>query len=96
MGKKRIAVPAWWKNTFFWFGGLLAVLAIWGAVTNEDNIRDPGQKFETGLVLLYAVGAVVMLLNGWMTHRQALQHYHEAVGDEEPQAPAESAKVEVE
>ena len=94
MGKKRIPKPAWWKNTFFWFGGVLALLAVWGAVTNEDKIRDPGQKYETGLVLLYAVGATVMLLNGWMTHKQAIQLYQETVGDEgEPAAPA---RIEVE
>lgn len=84
MGKKRVSRPAWWKNTFFWFGFLLLCLGAWGLFTNEGNIRDPGQKFETGLVGIYFVGALVMLVNGWLTHIQATQFYDEATDGAEP------------
>lgn len=81
---KRPSKPVWWKNTFFWFGFALFGLGIWGVIRGEAVIRDPGQTFETGLVLLYLTASALMLVNGWMTHSQALQHYHELVdGDEE-------------
>lgn len=47
----------------------------------ENVIRDPGQKFETGLVLFYLVAAVVMLVNGVMTHSQSVQSYQELTGE---------------
>lgn len=77
MAKKAPVKPVWWKNTFFLFGFILAALAIWGLVQGENVIRDPGQVFETGLVGFYALGAAIMLLNGWLTHRQAIQAYEE-------------------
>jgi Na+/H+ antiporter NhaD/arsenite permease-like protein len=70
--------PAWYKNTYFWIGGVLLILAIVGFVVGEHTIRDPGQKREGNLSLLYLAGAVIMLLNGWLSHRQTVQHYHEA------------------
>ena len=79
MSKKAPARPAWWKNTFFWFGFALLGLAIFGLISGENVIRDPGQKFETGLVGFYLLGAILMLVNGWMTHQQAVQFYAEFV-----------------
>lgn len=52
-------------------------------MSGEDVIRDPGQKFETGLVLFYFVASVVMLANGWMTHSQSIQQYDELMMDED-------------
>jgi hypothetical protein len=70
--------PVWWKNSFFWFAGILAGLALFGLVRGEDVIRDPGQRWETGLVWIYLGGAVVMLVNGLMSHQQACQAFSEA------------------
>lgn len=71
--------PAWWKNTYFWIGGLLFVVAIWGLVRGPAAIRDPGQKREDGLVVwLYLAGSIIMLVNGWLSHRQTMQHFAEA------------------
>ncbi len=69
--------PVWWKNTFFWFGGILFVLAIVALIGGEDTIRDPGQVREGGLVWIYLGGAVIMLVNGWLTHQNALRHFEE-------------------
>jgi len=80
VSKKPAPKPVWWKNTFFWIAGALLLLAIFGAIRGEDSIRDPGQVFETGIVWIYLGGSVVMLINGWMTHRQALQHFEEQDG----------------
>lgn len=77
MSNKRPAEPRWWKNTFFLFGFALFGIAIWGLVSGEKVIRDPGQIFESGLVMLYLVASALMLVNGWMTHQQAVQQYDE-------------------
>ena len=56
---------------------MLFGLAVFGLLRGEEVIRDPGQIRETGLVLMYLVGSIVMLVNGWLTHRQNLQAYQE-------------------
>lgn len=80
MAAKKLAVPAWYKNTYFWIAGILAIVAIVGFVRGEDAIRDPGQKRESGLALMYLVGSAIMLVNGWLSHRQTVAHYNEAIG----------------
>ncbi len=90
MSNKRPSKPVWWKNTFFWFGFALLGLGFWGVVRGEDVIRDPGQKFESGLVLLYVAASLVMLLNGWMTHSQSVQHYHELVDTDDEDLPSDN------
>ncbi len=77
MGKKLPKPPVWWKNTFFLFGIALILLSVWGMIAGEQVIRDPGQKFETGLVFFYFVAGVAMIVNGWLTHQQALQQYED-------------------
>ncbi len=72
----------WWKNTFFWIAAALLVLGIFGAIKGEEVIRDPGQVRETGIVWIYIGAAAVMLVNGFLTHRQAVQQYREQEGVE--------------
>ncbi|MEX2243136.1 MAG: hypothetical protein WD716_04730 [Fimbriimonadaceae bacterium] len=82
MGKpKPTPRPAWWKNTFFWFAGVLFVLAVVGLISGEATIRDPGQVRESGLVWIYLGGAALMLINGALTHGQALRAFAEAQED---------------
>lgn len=78
--KKKLAKPAWWKNTYFWISGILLILCILGLVAGGETIRDPGQKREqVPLALLYLVASAVMLLNGYLSHTQTVQHYNETV-----------------
>jgi hypothetical protein len=93
VSSKRPSKPVWWKNTFFWFGFALFGLGLWGLVSGEAVIRDPGQKFETGLVILYFGASILMLLNGWMTHSQAIQHYHELVDTEDEDLSSEDEEA---
>lgn len=77
--KKNLPKPAWFKNTYFWISLVLLILGIWGLpfIGGDKVIRDPGQKHETNLYILYLVASVVMLLNGVLSHRQTVQQYEE-------------------
>lgn len=80
MSQKPLPKPVWYKNTYFWIAGILLVIAILGLpfFLGGEAIRDPGQKREGYLVLIYLVGAAVMLVNGVLSHRQTVQHYEES------------------
>jgi hypothetical protein len=75
--KKQPAKPVWYKNTYFWISGILFILGIIGAISGDQAIRDPGQKREGGLYLLYFVASVIMLVNGYVSHRQTVQQFEE-------------------
>ena len=77
MTQKKLPKPAWIKNTYFWIAAILFVVGVVGLASGENTIRDPGQKRESFLQLLYFAGAAVMLLNGYLSHRQTVQHYNE-------------------
>lgn len=80
--KKPAAKPVWTKNTFFWIAGILVVLALIGMVGGDHAIRDPGQKNEhIPLFLIYLAAAVVMAVNGVLSHRQTLQQHAEESGE---------------
>lgn len=77
--KKPLPKPVWIKNTYFWIAGLLLLLGIAGLpfLGGDSLIRDPGQKHESNLYVLYFVASVVMFINGYISHRQTEQHYEE-------------------
>ena len=80
MREKKLPKPAWYKNTYFWIAGILFVIGIVGLpfFAGQEAIRDPGQRRESGLTLIYLGGSLLMLVNGWLSHRQTVQHYEEA------------------
>jgi len=77
VSKAVAKAPALWKNSFVWFGVALAGLAVWGFIKGDEVIRDPGQVRENNLAWFYVAGSVIMLINGWMTHRQAEKAHDE-------------------
>lgn len=80
--KKPAGKPVWTKNTFFWIAGVLVLLALAGIVFGDKAIRDPGQKAEKlPLFILYFVAAVVMAVNGVLSHRQTVQQHTEEFGE---------------
>ena len=83
MSEKKAAKPAWYKNTYFWIAAILFILAIVGLFAGENAIRDPGQKREGYLVVLYFAGSVIMLINGLLSHAQTVQHYRETLEGKE-------------
>jgi hypothetical protein len=74
-----MAKPLWWKNTYFWLAAILFAVGVWGLpfVGGHEGIRDPGQRDEGGLVLIYWGGALVMLVNGLISHRHTVLMYQE-------------------
>ena len=74
---KPTAPPNAIKNTYFWIAAILVVVGVVGLVRGGAAIRDPGQRPESSLALLYFGGAVVMAVNGWMSHRLTVQAYEE-------------------
>jgi hypothetical protein len=75
VSKENPAKAAWWKNTYFWISAILLVVGIIGVMNGPGVIHDPGQKREDSIVvMLYFAGAVLMFLNGWLSHRQTLDH----------------------
>jgi hypothetical protein len=92
---RPVPKPVWWKNTFFWFAAILALLGLAGLIFGQKIIRDPGQVKENGLSWIYLAGALVMYANGWMSHRQAIQIYteHEEEPTESKQQPRQSEQT---
>lgn len=50
-----------------------------GLIYGPDSVRDPGQTDEGGLIWIYLGGAVVMLVNGVISHRQYCLYYQEEI-----------------
>jgi len=82
VSKKSIPKPAAWKNTYFWIAGILALLAVFGLIGGDNVIRDPGQRRESSLWVIYILASVVMAINGFLSHRQTVQAYNEALENE--------------
>jgi hypothetical protein len=89
VSEKAPARPAWYKNTYFWIAAALFLLSMFAFVRGADVIRDPGQKKEGGLAMWYLVAAVVMYVNGWISHQQTVRAYRETVGDDATTARGE-------
>lgn len=85
--KKPLPRPVWYKNTYFWISGILFLLGLIGLpfAGGDAAIRDPGQKRESQLFLLYFGAGIIMLVNGVISHRQTVQQYEE----EHPAQPYE-------
>lgn len=83
MARKKISKPAWYKNTYFWIAAVLFTLGIIGLpfIAGDAAIRDPGQKRENSLYLIYFGASVVMFVNGVLSHRQTVQAYRESLGE---------------
>lgn len=83
MTKKPLPKPAAWKNTYFWIAGILLILGVLGIIFGDKAIVDPGQEKETHLYWIYLVGAVVMWVNGVISHAQTEQQYQALQEEEE-------------
>jgi hypothetical protein len=77
---KPLPKPAWYKNTYFWIALILFIVGIFGLpfLGGDNAVRDPGQRRETGLAYLYFGAAVVMFVNGYISHSQTVQMYRES------------------
>jgi hypothetical protein len=82
---KPLPKPAWYKNTYFWIALILVIVGVIGLpmIGGDHAIRDPGQRREGGLAFLYFGAAIVMFLNGYISHSQTVQQYRESTGEGE-------------
>ena len=79
MPDKPLPKPAWYKNTYFWIALILFIVGIIGLpfLGGDRTIFDPGQKRESGLAYMYFGAAIVMFVNGYISHNQTVQLYKE-------------------
>ncbi|MCS6924005.1 MAG: hypothetical protein NZM10_06485 [Fimbriimonadales bacterium] len=63
----------WWKKTDFWIALILFVISIIGFARGNEVIADPGQDVDPRLAWLYLVAAIIMLINGILSHKQHLR-----------------------
>lgn len=82
MADKPLPKPFWYKNTYFWIALILFIVGIIGMpfLGGDRSIFDPGQKREGGLALFYFGAAIVMFVNGYISHNQTVQLYNEQEG----------------
>ncbi len=80
---KPLAAPSALKNTYFWIAAILVVVACFGILKGQEAIRDPGQRDENQLVLIYFGAAIVMLVNGWISHTAYVRQYKDLNEDPE-------------
>jgi len=67
----------WWKKTDFWIALILAVIGLIGLARGNEAIADPGQDVDPRLAWLYLLAALIMLINGILSHRQYLREVAE-------------------
>lgn len=77
--KAAPSAPRAWKNTYFTIAVILLVVGLIGLVRGEDLIRDPGQRPESHLAFWYIAAAVVMFVNGWLSHRSSIRDFNEGI-----------------
>lgn len=77
--------PKWYGNTYFWWAAAIFVLTIGGLIRGPGVITDPGQKPENNLIFVYFGAGVIMLVNGLMSHSQAMAAFqaHQAQSNED-------------
>lgn len=73
--KRPLAVPKWWKNTYFLFGFALAIIGILGFIRGADYIRDPGQPDNANLAWWYLFAAFLFIVNGFVSHQATVAEY---------------------
>jgi len=60
----------------------MTAIGIVGLVRGADFIRDPGQPPSSALPWLYLGAAVLFLVNGWISHKQYLEHLEQMQKEE--------------
>jgi hypothetical protein len=80
----------WWKKTDFWIALILFVISIIGFARGNEAIADPGQDVDPRLAWLYLIAAVIMLINGILSHKQYLRDQEEQKAKQTPASQQEA------
>lgn len=73
----NIPCMGWWKKTDFWIALILFVISMIGFARGNEAIADPGQDVDPRLAWFYLIAAVIMLINGILSHKQHLRDLEE-------------------
>ncbi len=77
----------WWKKTDFWIALILFIIALVGFVRGNSAIADRGQDVDPRLAWLYLLAAVIMLVNGILSHKQYLKEHAEQQAQQKTSTP---------
>lgn len=81
----------WWKKTDFWIALILFIISIIGFARGNAAIADPGQDIDPRLAWLYLLAAVIMLINGILSHKQHLRDLEEQKAKQSTQTSRQEA-----
>jgi hypothetical protein len=84
----------WWKKTDFWIALILLVIGIIGFARGNTAIADPGQDVDARLAWLYLLAAVIMLVNGILSHKQHLRDLEEQRANQAAKASRQEATTQ--
>jgi hypothetical protein len=62
-----------WKSSYIWIAGLLLIISIYGFATSANKISDPGQPQDSLLPLWYFIAAILMVVNGFLSHKNWIE-----------------------
>jgi hypothetical protein len=80
----------WWKKTDFWIALILFAISMIGFARGNEAIADPGQDVDPRLAWLYLVAAIIMLINGVLSHKQYLREQEEQKAKQPPTSQQEA------
>ena len=66
------------------------VISIIGFARGNEAIADPGQDVDPRLAWLYLIAAVIMLINGILSHKQYLREQEEQKAKQPPASQQEA------
>lgn len=81
----------WWKKTDFWIALILFIISMIGFARGNAAIADPGQDIDPRLAWLYLIAAVIMLINGILSHKQHLRDLEEQKAKQTAKASRQEA-----
>lgn len=81
----------WWKNTYFWIAFILLIIGLVGLARGAQVIADPGRDVDPTLGWKYLLAALIMIVNGVLSHKQYLREQAKRRTAKESQTPREEA-----
>ncbi|MCW5934125.1 MAG: hypothetical protein KIT45_07470 [Fimbriimonadia bacterium] len=84
---------SWLKKTDFWIAFVLMVIGVVGIARGNQSIADPGQDAHPQLAWLYLLAALIMLVNGLVSHRQYLRDHAKTQAEKGENPPTQKQEA---